>query len=234
MLAPISLPGHLSKIRLRLHTSWASHVQGMTRRARCKRWLLIKAGKIKAAYSLHLCPWSIEPDQIVTNSLFADGAIRVDVSAYPHDAIFEVIDTFETLVPDTETEMAWRIADSAFKMKLSHSVPKIIAQHVNDTVRDFLKKSSIHLTAVAHFAIHPGGPKIIDGVAACLSANDQQIRHSREILRTRGNMSSCTLPHIWAAQAADQSVKPGDLILSLAFGPGLTLTGNVMRKVNHA
>jgi predicted naringenin-chalcone synthase len=43
-------------------------------------------------------------------------------------------------------------------------------------------------------------------------------------------MSSATLPHIWHALLEDPSVRPGELILSLAFGPGLTLVANLLRK----
>jgi predicted naringenin-chalcone synthase len=44
-------------------------------------------------------------------------------------------------------------------------------------------------------------------------------------------MSSATLPHIWQQMARSALVKEGDLVVSLAFGPGLTLSGAVLRKV---
>ena len=43
-------------------------------------------------------------------------------------------------------------------------------------------------------------------------------------------MSSATLPHIWARIAADPAVAAGTLVTSLAFGPGLTVYGAVLRK----
>jgi len=51
-------------------------------------------------------------------------------------------------------------------------------------------------------------------------------------LLERGNMSSATLPHVWQAIASSASVSDGRLIVSLAFGPGLTLSGAVLRKVS--
>jgi predicted naringenin-chalcone synthase len=44
-------------------------------------------------------------------------------------------------------------------------------------------------------------------------------------------MSSATLPHIWQEILRSPEVCHGDLIVSLAFGPGLTLSGAVLRKV---
>jgi predicted naringenin-chalcone synthase len=43
-------------------------------------------------------------------------------------------------------------------------------------------------------------------------------------------MSSATLPHVWARLLDDTSVAPGTPIVSLAFGPGLTVCGGLFRK----
>jgi len=83
----------------------------------------------------------------------------------------------------------------------------------------------------AVFAIHPGGPKIVDQVATTLGLADEQVAFSRAVLRERGNMSSATLPHVWQAIVASPTVRDGELVVSLAFGPGLTLSGAVLRKV---
>jgi predicted naringenin-chalcone synthase len=58
-----------------------------------------------------------------------------------------------------------------------------------------------------------------------------QMDHSFQILRLFGNMSSATLPHIWKAILEDQNVKDRTMIVSLAFGPGLTISGALMEKV---
>jgi len=43
-------------------------------------------------------------------------------------------------------------------------------------------------------------------------------------------MSSATLPHVWKAILDDDAVPSGTLIVSLAFGPGLTIAGAILRK----
>jgi predicted naringenin-chalcone synthase len=93
-----------------------------------------------------------------------------------------------------------------------------------------LARHGLYPADLKHAAIHPGGSRILDGIAACLELTEAQMAHSRRVLHERGNMSSATLPHIWARMAADPAVRPGELILSLAFGPGLTVTGNILRK----
>jgi predicted naringenin-chalcone synthase len=50
------------------------------------------------------------------------------------------------------------------------------------------------------------------------------------ILQNFGNMSSATLPHIWEAMLGDIKVPNQALIVSLAFGPGLTISGALLEK----
>jgi len=84
--------------------------------------------------------------------------------------------------------------------------------------------------AGALYAVHPGGPKILDRVRDVLALEERQIEASRRVLHEHGNMSSATVPHVWMDIARSADVEPGRAIISLAFGPGLTLCGNVMRK----
>jgi predicted naringenin-chalcone synthase len=79
-------------------------------------------------------------------------------------------------------------------------------------------------------AVHPGGPKIIEGVQQALALSDEQVRCSQEVLYDRGNMSSVTLPTIWSRLLRDPSIQPGTRVISLAFGPGLTIAGAVFRR----
>jgi predicted naringenin-chalcone synthase len=57
-----------------------------------------------------------------------------------------------------------------------------------------------------------------------------QLAHSRAVLHDHGNMSSATLPHIWARLLDDADVPSGSLVPSLAFGPGLTICGALLVK----
>ena len=180
--------------------------------------------------TLHLKPGSNSDDQVVVNSLFADGAIRFDVSAEPRPRAFALLDSAEEIVKGSEREMTWRLQDSSFAMGLSREVPALIGAAVPGFVARFLRRGGRRLADVSHFAIHPGGPRVIDQALASLGLPANAAPHSREILRRRGNMSSTTLPHVWHAMREDPAVREGSLVLSLAFGPGLTLVANLLRK----
>lgn len=199
--------------------------------------------------TLHLHPDNHAPEQLVVQSLFADGAIRYRVSAVEGKQMepatvprLEVLATSEEQIPNSQDAMTWVPGSSGMSMTLSKEVPKKIAWEVTGFVKRLVKKSEeiwgkerpeifSKLKSKAIFAIHPGGPRILDGSQTLFRLSDDQVFHSREVLRTRGNMSSATLPHIWKAILEDDSIPVGTPIVSMAFGPGLTMMGSVGVKI---
>jgi predicted naringenin-chalcone synthase len=103
-------------------------------------------------------------------------------------------------------------------------IKKILKEFVNSL---FLKANITQNESVpAIYAIHPGGPKIIDSVQEVLALSNEQIKESNKIFFERGNMSSATLPHIWN-EIINNHYPIGTRVISLAFGPGLTLLGSI-------
>jgi len=188
--------------------------------------------------SLHMNPFRHEPEQLVIQSLFADGCIAYSV--YPEaqfhgrQAGLAVLALDEWIIPDSAESMAWFCSDSGMEMVLARDVPERIAGSLQPFVASLLEQAGLSMAAVpqAVFAIHPGGPKIVDQIAKLLQLSEEQIRFSRAVLRERGNMSSATLPFIWQKIALASDVPSFTPIVSLAFGPGLTLSGAVLSKVS--
>ena len=117
-------------------------------------------------------------------------------------------------------------------MTLARDVPDRIAGALRGFVLELFAKAGLSVSDLrgAVAAVHPGGPKIIDRVREVLELSDTQVAASRAVLFDYGNMSSATLPHVWARVLADTDVPVGTPILSLAFGPGLTVCGGIFRK----
>jgi predicted naringenin-chalcone synthase len=114
-------------------------------------------------------------------------------------------------------------------MKLAKEVPVLIARALPAFVSRLLQTAQVKPGSDLFFAIHPGGPRIIQQVGKILELQDKQFEHSLGILQSCGNMSSATLPHIWEKLWND--IPDGSYIVSLAFGPGLTLAGGVFQCV---
>ena len=71
---------------------------------------------------------------------------------------------------------------------------------------------------IASWAIHPGGPKILDAVERALNLPEGATQISRDILRTNGNMSSPTVLFVLDQIRRNKQRGP---VVALAFGPGL-------------
>jgi predicted naringenin-chalcone synthase len=182
--------------------------------------------------SLHLDPSDHSLEQLVVQSLFADGLIRYAAVTSPAPGL-RVLATHERVVPDTGAAMSWRVGDHGMQMTLAREVPDRIASGVRAFVLELLARAGVGLERLrgAACAIHPGGPKIIDRVRDRLELDEAQLVASRSVLHDHGNMSSATLPHIWMRIAADPAIARGTLVPSLAFGPGLTMCGALLEKV---
>ena len=185
--------------------------------------------------TLHMDPSQHLPEQLVVQTLFADGLIRYSASR-AGDGVrngLELIATHEEIVPGTEDAMTWMVSDFGMQMTLSRKVPDHIRAHLGaflDRLGVPSGLSAMQLCEKALFAIHPGGPRIIDEIAEHLGLRPDQVQASNAILRNYGNMSSATLPHVWKSILEDEAIQSGTLIVSMAFGPGLTISGAILRK----
>jgi predicted naringenin-chalcone synthase len=111
-------------------------------------------------------------------------------------------------------------------MGLSPRVPEVLSQHVAPLVRSLLDRHDVRPSDVHDWAIHPGGPRILDVVQDELGLAPDALDVSRACLAAHGNCSSPTVLMILAdlLRATDRT---GPTVL-MAFGPGLTLYAGLL------
>jgi alkylresorcinol/alkylpyrone synthase len=178
-------------------------------------------------------------ENIITMSLFADGFIKYSLAsadyARQHGVRgLRVLAFHEHLLPDSADDMTWVPAPQQFQMTLSVMVPVVIKRHVRSFVIGLLRRAGLDFERDKQklmFAIHPGGPKIVEHIQAELSLEDDQVAISKKVFRENGNMSSATIPHILKGILEEKGIAVGTRIVALGFGPGLTVTGLVLEKI---
>jgi predicted naringenin-chalcone synthase len=179
--------------------------------------------------SLHLNAALHTPEQMVVQTLFADGHIKYTISKESTGNGLLIKAIHEKILPDSEDDMTWIPGTHGMMMTLSREVPVKIRDSIPAFIVELCEKANISLSDIFKhgvFAIHPGGPRIIEAVQNRLELRDDQVEMSKKVLYERGNMSSATLPHVWK-ELMDQRLPQGTNILSLAFGPGLTIFGSI-------
>ncbi|WBA40787.1 type III polyketide synthase [Hymenobacter canadensis] len=175
-----------------------------------------------------------EEDHLISNALFGDGAaaalvVGTPTGSRPHLAM----EAFHCgLEPDGHADMAWHVNDFGFEMTLSSYVPKLIQRGIRKLTDDLLRNLPVQLADIRHFAIHPGGRRILETIEQELGLSKQDNAPAYHVLREYGNMSSATVLFVLrellgGLTAADA----GAPILSFAFGPGLTLEAMLLRVV---
>jgi len=171
----------------------------------------------------HYYGW--HPERVIANGLFADGAAAAicrtaDDRATGLPAALQLVRQGSTILPDTLGAMGWRIGDHGFDMTLSQEVPRIIEENLKSWLLPFLASAGHTTASIGSWAIHPGGPRILDACRETLGLREEQLQDARKILAHHGNMSSATI--LFLLQRIQQQQRPRP-ILALGFGPGLTI-----------
>lgn len=169
----------------------------------------------------HQYQW--QPDQIVANALFADGAAAVVVRAGNGNAShhgWRVVDLRSTVISDSAEMMHWRIGDHGFQMSLSPQVPDLIDRSLRQWMTRWLGDHSLSIEQIGSWAIHPGGPRIVEACAKALTGSNECLTDSLSVLAEYGNMSSPTVLFILERLRSRNAARP---CVALAFGPGIAI-----------
>lgn len=159
------------------------------------------------------------PERIIANALFSDGAAAAVISAGVSDSP-RVASTFSEIVPDSQDAMSWRVGDHGFAMTLAPQLPELIETTIRAPIESWLSGEGLHLSDIADWAIHPGGPRILDAAGTGLGLSPADLDVSRQVLAECGNMSSPTV--LFVLDELRQAGRRGPCVL-LGFGPGLAV-----------
>jgi predicted naringenin-chalcone synthase len=165
--------------------------------------------------------WSNE--RMLGNALFADGAGAVVLGT--HDPLtgdvqrrWRLAATGSYLFPGTAEAMTWSIGNHGFVMTISSELPRLIQENLRPWLAAWLDHHGLTVADVQSWAIHPGGPRIVEAVESAMGLKREQTSASREVLAAHGNMSSATVLFI-LKRLLQSGAKPPCVMLG--FGPGL-------------
>ena len=167
--------------------------------------------------SLHVQPAQRDLEQVVAHALFSDAAaaVVVEPGAGRGRRLAGVVARTDSSTAD---HMTWDVTDLGFRMGLSPRVPDVLSRHVGGVVDELLTAAGLRVEDVAGWAVHPGGPRILDVVRDELGLAEEQMAASRRVLAEHGNCSSATVLLV-----LDELADVDGPVVAMAFGPGLTL-----------
>lgn len=172
-----------------------------------------------------------EPDFVVASALFSDGVSAALISAHPEDSEGNkiILHNFASqYISNSQDDMAWKIGDTGFTMKLSVYVPELIQKNIKQIMSTLFSRTGVNQDDINIWAIHPGGMPILKKVEKELKLPPDALDIPKEILKNFGNMSSATI--MFVLQAILENDQAGK-IFSVAFGPGLTIESGLLEKI---
>lgn len=174
---------------------------------------------------LELCTLHFQPktelDDLLANSLFADGAAAFVVSNQafgPHS--LKLGKQTQHYFHEAAHEMAWDIGLSGFEMKLHRKLPNRLRSGIQIAVNQHFDEKDKYPN---WWIAHPGGKKILQQIGISLNLSDIELSYSTRALSKVGNVSSASvlfaLSELWS-EVSEPKGHPG---LFIGVGPGLAI-----------
>lgn len=165
----------------------------------------------------------------LSNSLFSDGAAAVLIEPSENSSStkgFMLKSFYNELFTEAKDDMGWRIGNTGYEMKLSSKIAKHISNKANAVTAKLLAKAGLTFKEINLLAVHPGGKRILE---VCDEAfhSSLSLKHSFDVLKEFGNMSSATI--LFVLKRLLTEAVPGQNLMSFAFGPGLTFESMVLQ-----
>jgi alpha-pyrone synthase len=163
-------------------------------------------------------------DYLLSNMLFGDGCAAVLVSNDKADNTYNktlsIENFYAALVYAGKEGITWQLSEKGFIMNLASYISDLIKLNI----KGMLKKNGVVLNNIHHWAIHPGGKKILDDFCSALDLEKNIMKESYDTLADYGNMSSATVLFVLKRIIeSNENLNENDAILAAAFGPGLSI-----------
>jgi len=178
-----------------------------------------------------------DDDNNTANLLFADGAAATIVISEKYASRhkingFEMIKFHSQVALNGKSDMAWKLTSTGFLMTLSAYIPKLIESDIKIFFDKAIAQLAINKQEIKHWAIHPGGKKILEVIQKELGLQNIDLESSYRVLKNYGNMSSPTFLFVLKdilETKIDTTKK--EKTFGVAFGPGLTMESVILAYV---
>ncbi|XP_006359643.1 type III polyketide synthase B [Solanum tuberosum] len=176
------------------------------------------------------------PYDLVGVALFGDGAGAMIIGSNPirdiERPLFELHTAIQHFLPDTEKIIDGRLTEEGISFKLERELPQIIEDNIEGFCDKLISISGINDREYnkLFWAVHPGGPAILNRLEKKLDLSPEKLSASRRALADYGNASSNTIVYV-LEYMLEEKKDITDWGLILAFGPGITFEGILTKNL---
>ena len=178
-------------------------------------------------------PSAARPYDLVGAALFGDGAAAAIIGADPlpeePHPFLELHSAVQQFLPGTSSVIEGKLTEEGISFTLGRDLPERIEAHIEDFCKNLMKKAGKSEFNEVFWLVHPGGPAILNRVEKKLGLSPEKLENSRLALVDYGNVSSNTV--IYVVENMRERVPEEEWGLVLAFGPGITFEGILVRNL---
>ena len=180
---------------------------------------------------VELCTIHFQPksnsDNLLSNTIFGDGAAAIiliseDLAIDRNLKGFSLTGFCPLLLQRGKELMGWNIMPLNFEMILNAGIPEFLGEELEQILMLIAEKLDLKPETIDHWAIHPGGKKILDTVQRRLKMENDELKSSYDVLRNYGNMSSPTILFV-LNEIFNRNPEDGETVLAMGFGPGISI-----------
>ncbi|KAI4356684.1 hypothetical protein L6164_000688 [Bauhinia variegata] len=181
-------------------------------------------------------PNKARPYDLVGAALFGDGAAAAIIGANPilgqESPFMELNYAVQQFLPETHNVIDGRLSEEGINFKLGRDLPQKIEANIEEFCRKLMAKSELKDFNELFWAVHPGGPAILNKIESTLKLSSEKLECSRKALMDYGNVSSNTIFYVMEYMREELKKEGGEEWgLALAFGPGITFEGILLRSL---
>jgi alkylresorcinol/alkylpyrone synthase len=155
--------------------------------------------QVAVVLSVELCSLTLQREDIsmanlISSGLFGDGAAAVIVAGADCGLSGpSILATRSVFYPNTEEMMGWDVSEKGFRIVLSREIPTLVRENLAHDLDDFLAERGFTRADIGSWALHTGGPKILEATADALGLKNGELDVSWDCLRKTGNLSSASV-----------------------------------------
>lgn len=166
-------------------------------------------------------------DCLISNTIFGDGAaaclvVSDQIAAEHQYPGLHLRGSYSSLLETGKDLMGWNITPINFEMILNSQLPAFINDHIRQFLSDAEQSMGFKMNQINHYAIHPGGKRILDLIGGTIGLDKGLLQHSYTVLSEYGNMSSATILFV-LRRIMDQRLNQNEHVFSMGFGPGISI-----------
>ena len=166
-------------------------------------------------------------ESAVAHAIFADGAGALALAS---DGPGPSLIGHRTLFRSEHLDaMGFEYPGGRPRVVLSKDVRRIGAAMMGEMAAILMATQGLKREDIAYWILHSAGRRVIDRARTLLELTEDQVSHSRSVLRRFGNMSSATILFVLEETLREESPVPDDWGVMIGLGPGFAAEGALLR-----